>query len=372
MITKIIGGRVLSSDFNSFENKSVYMENGVIIAVTDKELPFGKLIDADGGLVIPGYVDIHNHGSLGNQYSYLTDFADMLDFNCRSGVTTVFPTVSTRPLEDTLAAIKNIRAQMGKHKGANIGGIHLEGPFLIQSGAMKFPAVPPTDENFALLADALEGVHSAITIAPEVENALSAIKEGVRRGIRMSLGHTKATLDDANKAIECGARGITHVFNVMPAYHHRSPGLLGAALTDERVTCEAICDFIHLAPETVKIVYKLKGRDGMIMISDSVFSGIPDGEYIEDGCVITVKNGLCTMPNGTITGSSFTLADGARNLVSIGIPVCDVVKMASYNGALAMGCDDELGSIDEGKRADILITDDALNIRTVIKNGEIY
>lgn len=372
MITKIVNGRVLRDDFNGFDEKSVYATDGVISAITDDELLFDEKIDAEGGLVIPGYVDIHNHGSLGSQYSYICDFADMLDFNCKSGITTVFPTVSTRPLEDTLAAIENIKRQMGMHKGANIGGIHLEGPFLIQSGAMKFPAVPPTDENFALLADALCGIRSAITIAPEVENALPAIKEGARRGIRMSLGHTKATLEEAKKAVECGAVGITHVFNVMPQYHHRDPGLLGVALTDERLTCEAICDFIHLAPETVKLVYKLKGRDGMIMISDSVFSGIGDGEYIEDGCVITIKNGLCTMPNGTITGSSFTLADGARNLVSIGIPICDVVKMASYNGAYAMGCADIYGSISVGKAADMLVVNEALDVKKVIKSGKLY
>ena len=215
-------------------------------------------------------------------------------------------------------------------------------------------------------------MRAAFTVAPDVENAYGAIKEGERRGIRMSLGHTKATLEQAKKAVECGASGITHVFNVMPQYHHRKPGLLGVALTDERVTCEAICDFIHLAPETVKLVYKLKGRDGMIMISDSVFSGIADGEYIEDGCLITVKNGLCTMPDGTITGSSFTLADGARNLVSIGMPLCDVVKMASYNGALAMGCEDKYGSIEVGKVADILVVNEALDVKKVVKSGKIY
>ena len=186
----------------------------------------------------------------------------------------------------------------------------------------------------------------------------------------MSIGHTMASYEEAMRAIEAGAEGATHVFNAMRSLNHRDTGVLGAVLTDDRVTCETICDLVHLAEPTVRIVYNCKGADGMILISDAgPQTGLPDGEYLFGKTKKIIKNGVSTLPNGTIAGSTKPVSYGAQNLVKMGIPINKVSKMGSYNPAKAIGMDDEIGTIETGKRANIIIVDEAFNINKVFIYG---
>ena len=210
-----------------------------------------------------------------------------------------------------------------------------------------------------------------MTIAPELEGALDIIREGAKRGVRMSLGHTMATYDEAMAGIEAGATHATHTFNAMRAYNHREPGVLGAVLTDERVSCETICDMVHLSPVTVKLIRLAKGLDKMILVSDSgLITGVPNGEYVIDGQTRYVKDGVSRTANGTIAGSCFTMADDARNLVKIGFTLPEIARIGALNPARAAKIDDYLGTLEVGKCADVLVCDEEMNIDRVMIRGK--
>ena len=211
-----------------------------------------------------------------------------------------------------------------------------------------------------------------VTIAPERENAQEVISYATKKGVRISLGHTLATYDESIAAIDSGASGATHTFTAMRSYDHREPGILGAVLTDGRVSCEVICDFVHLAPATVKLIYKQKGSEKMIMISDSgAMSGLGDGVYNYDGAVRIVEGNVCRNEEGRLAGSTASMLEGAKNLLSIGVSLAEVSRIASENPAAAIGLGDEIGTISEGKRADLILCDDKLNIKAVVIRGEI-
>ena len=209
-------------------------------------------------------------------------------------------------------------------------------------------------------------------MAPELQGAIDFIKQGVKCGIAMEIGHTCASYEQAIAAIDAGASLATHTFNGMEPLNHREPGVLGAVLTDDRITCEMIADFGHVAAPAVKLAIMAKGYDNVNIISDSmVAAGFGDGVYHHwDGRILTVKNGLSYTENGTITGSASTIMDGVRNLVSIGIPLEKAVKMASYNPAKTIGLANEIGSIKKGKCADLVLLDKELQICNVWVEGK--
>ena len=232
------------------------------------------------------------------------------------------------------------------------------------------------DENFELkkldkMIEAGDGMLKLITIAPDNEGSIEFIRYAVERGLTVSMGHTDADFETAQAAIDAGATQLTHTFNAMRPLNHREPGVLGAALTDNRVKCEAICDYIHLHPATVKLIYAAKGADRINMISDSgTAAGITVSEFEVDGVKRYVKDGVVRLADGTIAGSARTVLDGVKNLVSSGIPLRDVSKMASLNPAKTLGMDDTIGSIAVGKLADLVVLDNALNVEYTFINGK--
>jgi len=377
MITKIKNCKVLNADFSDFFESNIYIENGKITRISKENLNHNKEIDARKEYVIPGFVDIHTHGSYGYGYavSDKPDFQGALEWSCRKGITTVIPTISTFSIDETISYAKNINLQAKKSKSASIRGIHFEGPFISpgKKGAMINSPESCTIEAFDALVKAAEKLPVTMTVAPELENALDVIKHASDRGVRISLGHSLATYEEAMAGIKAGATGATHTFNAMRAYDHREPGILGAVLTEPSVSCEVICDMVHLALPTVKIIYAAKGVDKMIIVSDSgEITGLGDGEYFIRGHLRIVKDGVCRIPEGNIAGSCFTMIDGAKNLIKAGFSLAEVAKMASYNPARAMKIDNEVGSVEEGKIADLLLVNSALDVLHVIKDGEIF
>ncbi len=372
-MTVLKNGNVLTP--GGFVSADVLIENGVIahIGATDRDG-----VDCRGMSVIPGFVDIHVHGAYGTEFSSPDEEFDTGLINeAKHGVTAVCCTVRCLPLDDVYKAIKNIvKEYKRKPAGAKIEGIHLEGPFVspVYTGAMDKNCMSlPSPKEVKKLYAASEGLLKIITLAPELEGAAETIKTAKSLGVTVSLGHTGADCATAAKACEAGASRLTHTFNAAVPFHHRSPGVLGFGLTDERMECEAICDFVHLAPEAVKLIYLAKGADKVVMVSDSgVFAGLGDGEFVVAGKQRTVKNGVCVNAEGRIAGSCFTLHEGVKNLLRAGYPIGDVSKMASLNPASSLGIFDKTGTLEPGKDADICVLDADYSVARVFVGGVLY
>ena len=320
------------------------------------------------------FIDTHIHGCVGVEFaSPDEDFTKARAWLASEGTTSFAATVRALDCDRTIAAIKNILKESDREvNGASVEGINLEGPFvsLKKSGVMNPPDLECNAESVKRLAESANGFLKIMTIAPERENAVSAIQTAVSYGVNASIGHTDATYDEAIAAIDAGASRATHVFNAMRPFSHRETGVLGAVLTDDRVNCEMICDLVHLDPATIKLVYRQKGCENITLVSDTGFmSGLGDGEFIVDGRKRVVKDGICRNPEGRIAGSWVSMLAGAKNLLKLSIPLSEVSVMASENPARALGVFDKTGSIASGKRADLIVCDKDLNIKAVFVKG---
>lgn len=335
-------------------------------------------IDCTGMYVLPGFIDTHIHGVYGTEFaSENEEFDKGLIYEVKNGITSVCCTVRCLPLEETFKAIRNIVKEYERRpKGARIRGIHLEGPFISPDyiGAMNPNwLATPTPELIKRLYDESRGLLKIITIAPEIEGALDSIKTAASLGITVSMGHTASDFETAEKAYACGARQMTHTFNASVPFNHRSPGVLGFALTNEYIKCEAICDFIHLDKATVKMLFMLKNADKINIVSDSgVFSGLGNGEYIIANVKRIVKDGVCKAESGKIAGSCYTMQKGVENLLSLGFDICRISRCASQNPAETLGIYNETGSLEVGKNADICVIDNAGKVRLTLMEGVKY
>lgn len=370
----IKNGLVLNGKTNKFEQTDLSIENGIINNIA-QGIEDDDIFDAEGSYVISGFIDTHIHGCVGVEFaSPDEDFTKARKWLASEGVTAFAATVRALPIERSVSAIRNILREAKKDSdGASVVGINLEGPFvsLKKSGVMNPPDIECNAEAVELLAKEANGLLKIMTIAPERENALDAIRTAVKNGVNASIGHTDSLYSEAVAAIDAGATRATHVFNAMRPFSHRETGVLGAVLTDERVCCEMICDLVHLDEATIKMVYRLKGRDNITLVSDTGFmSGLGDGEYIVDGRKRIVKDGICRNPEGRIAGSCVSMLAGARNLLKMGVPLESVSVMASKNPAKAVGAFDKMGSIEIGKQADIIVCDKELNIKAVLIKGK--
>lgn len=368
----LANGNVLNGKTGRFEKTDLTIENGRIAAFADGD---GEMFDAKGLFVLPGMIDTHIHGFAGEEFAKASgDFGEAPAVLAKDGVTAFAATVRCMPFDDVLAAIANAASLVGTNTGgAKVAGIHSEGPFVSQErrGAMHPPAIDCTVDAVAHMAKAGNGHLKIMTIAPERENTDTVIPAAVQQGIACSLGHTDATYDVARAAVDAGATRATHVFNAMRPLSHRETGILGEALTDDRLTCELIADFIHLDPAAVQLVVRAKGAERITLVSDAgMMSGLPDGEYEVGGYTRYVKDGRCIDYQGRIAGSCFSMLKGAQNLRSLGVSLEDISTMASKNPAKALGVDGEMGSIEVGKCADLIVCDENLQIHAVFVDGE--
>lgn len=368
----LFGGAFIKTDL-AISGERISAVGDTAASNTDNEV-----IDASDMYVLPGFIDTHIHGAYGHRFNDASPDIDAITgYEASQGITSIAATTGSSELGSLLNQFDLISSAMKKGtKGAKIAGIHAEGPFLSikRKGAMiPENILAPSVEKAALLLEHAQGNLKIMTVAPETENAKSLIEFLVKNKVVVSLGHTDATFEQAENGVLWGATQATHTFNAMRPYNHREPGVLGCVLTNPKVKCEMICDFVHIHPKTAELIYRLKGADNINMVSDTGHcAGLDLKEFSVEGQMRYVVDGVVRLADGTIAGSTKTVYEGVKNLYGIGIPLEEISKMASLNPAKTLGIDKETGSIEVGKLADIVILDKELNIKHTIVNGKVF
>ncbi|MBO4884754.1 MAG: N-acetylglucosamine-6-phosphate deacetylase [Clostridia bacterium] len=364
----IIYARKLLTPAGWRENQLVAVRNGLIESIEP-----GAEGDLSADILAPGFFDIHCHGGEGF-YTLRPEWPSFEKYLMRlaeRGVTDLLLGLSTYSGADGYRAALDFareamnRQARGELPGAYIQGVHLEGPFLNprRCGAMNPEAMlTPSPEAYDALFGACDDIVRLVTIAPERDGARELTAHLLKKGICVQAGHTDATCEQAEAAFGWGVNSLCHTFNAARPIHHRDPGVVNAALINDGVYCEVICDFKHLHPNTVKMIYRLKGPGRMAMISDSVaVTGLPDGEHTFGGHTYLVVNGTHRVNGGeTLSGGACYLDGGVKNLFSIGIPAGDALRMASRTPAERLRRGD-IGVMRPGARAHFAALDEALN-----------
>ena len=361
---KIVGGKVFGSDHRMHE-KELCFEKGIIT-----ESSAEGVYDATGCYVLPGLIDTHIHGARGIGFFWSKeDLLPALNWLTRQGITGLLPATASATPEELETDLK----KLAEFPDDRILGIHAEGPFLnpVKRGGMRENRIqPPNVETLQRMYDASNGKLKILTLAPEMEGADGVIDRCKALGIAVSMGHTDATYACAKRAVDRGASRLTHTYNGMRGLNHREPGVLGCGLEDDRVMCELICDLHHVSAPAIHLAIRCKGHENITLISDgSRFSGLGDGEYFQEDRMIYIKNGLCTLADGTISGSSCCLSDGARNLFRLGYAPEQIAVMAAVNPARVSGCTDR-GELIPGYRADIVVFDEDFRVKAVFLKGQ--
>ena len=325
--------------------------------------------------VLPGLVDIHSHGCAGYDFSDgdPEGLAAMGRYYAAHGITTFLPASMSLPYEQLEQAFHTASAYADcrPESGARLAGIRMEGPFLSdkKKGAQKADYLQlPDIEAFRRLQEGCGHLIRIVDVAPELPGAENFIRN-VSASCRVSLAHTNASYEEAIKAFGAGASQVTHLFNGMAPLHHRRPGVIGAAFACKDVMVELICDGLHLHPEIVRMAFTLfPGR--VCLISDSMRAcGMPDGTYELGGQQVIKKAAAARLSDGSLAGAAVNLYDDMVNAIRFGIPVTDAVTAATLTPARAIGLDQEIGSLEAGKRADYIVCDRDFKIRQVFTGG---
>lgn len=365
---------------DKIENGSVLIKDGKILEINPSNTNETEVIDAEGLYLSPGFVDVHIHGAGGHDtmdgtFEAINEISKTIVKHGTTSFTPTTMTVSVDAIKKSMEVIKE--AKVNGTDGALVLGAHLEGPFISPSaiGAQNPNyLIPPTMENFSAMVGDAEDAVVSITIAPEVPGAKELIRELSKKGIVCSMGHTKATYEEAMEGIKCGCSHSTHLFNAMTPLTHREPGVVGA-IFDSNITTETISDGIHISYPSLRISYNQKTTDKVLLVTDAMMAcAMPDGMYALGGQDVVVKDGAARLLSGSLAGSVLTLDKAIKNVYkNVGIPLYDAVKMATFNGARHCKVDDRKGLIKEGYDADLVLFDDEINIKTVIISGkEVY
>ena len=376
--------KVFTED-KKFTDGGIVIKNGTIEQVyTEGKRPQteDEVLDGKGMYAIPGLIDLHFHGCKGDDFcdGSRDAIARIAEYEASVGVTAIAPATMTLPVEE-LEQILRVAAEYkkGPHskKEADFVGINMEGPFIspAKKGAQDERNIIPCDVKVCeRFLEVSEGLVKFMGIAPEKsENAVSFI-EAVKDKVNVSLAHTNADYDTAMAAFNAGADHAVHLYNAMPAFTHRAPGVIGAVYDSKHVMAEIICDGVHIHPAPVRATFEMMGEDRMILISDSMrAAGMPDGSYTLGGLDVNVVGNRATLASdGAIAGSVTNLMDCMKTAVkTMNIPLETAVACATINPAKSLGIDAEYGSIRAGKKAHIVLMDQELNVQQVIKDGEL-
>ena len=332
--------------------------------------------DLEGAYIIPGLVDVHNHGNSGADFSdgKLEGLKTMGRYLAKNGVTSFAPASMTLPYDVLAAAFATaVEYREGRPaEGARLMGIQMEGPFFSEKkkGAQNGAYLRDPDfEAFKELYEGCGGLIRIADVAPELPGA-AEFAEKASKLCTVSVAHTDADYEQAAAVFQSGARHLTHLFNAMPPIHHRKPGVIGAASERECVVAELICDGLHVHPSSVRMAFKLF-PERICLVSDALrCCGMPDGEYELGGQQVFLKDNIARLADGTIAGSASNLYQCMLNAIDFGIPTAAAINSATIIPARELGCQGEIGSIEEGKLADFVVCDEQLRCKTVYIGGE--
>jgi N-acetylglucosamine-6-phosphate deacetylase len=385
----IIAGTIFTPA-EEIRNGVILLEGHRIAKVGPREqvkIPQGAaVIDYQDRTVVPGFIDIHIHGAIGYDLMEGTPeaVAAVGKYLARHGTTSFAATTVAASLDRTLNAAKGlgeiIRASNSSHlvpdkmSGAQLACIHLEGPFLNVKRRGAHPASQiqkPSTELLAKFLDAAHGTVRILTLAPELEGALTVLEFARSKGLKVGIGHSNATFEEAKSAIEAGATHAVHCFNAMRPFAHRDAGIIGAVLTDDRVSAELICDGIHVEPTAIRLLVRSKGIERLILVTDSLSgAGMPDGNYRLGNFTVHVAGGVCRTVEGNLAGSTIMLDAALRNLAGYtGLSYRECLPSVTSNPARILGLENQKGVIAPRADADLAVLDQQFYVTQTYVRG---
>src|SRR5258705_1491299 len=381
----LAGGRIVLPD--RIAHADLFVANGLVVKVVEDEekCSADSILDLTDTTIFPGFIDVHIHGAAGidTMDASTGQLSQVAQFLATQGVTGWLPTLVPASRENYLraiSAIQQLHAEQRKPSsqiGARVRGAHYEGPFVnnAQCGALHtehFQSYSDESQVDNLPVLTTDGAQMMMTLAPEIEGGLDLVRHLSSRGWVVSLGHTRASSEVLDRAHQEGAHHMTHFMNAMAPLHHRSPGPIAWGLMRDDVSCDVIADGIHLDPFMLQLLLKVKGPERLTLISDAIAAaGMGDGEYQIWNETIAVNNGRTSNEAGTIAGSVITMLHAARIMLSLGCSEFDVARMAAGNPARLLRLDEEYGSIEEGKSADLVALDEQGHVRLTIVGGSV-
>jgi N-acetylglucosamine-6-phosphate deacetylase len=386
--TAILAGTILTP-IEEITSGAILIEAGRIVNVgpaSKVKFPAdATVIDHQDRIVTPGFIDMHIHGAAGHDFMEATPaaIAEIGTFLARHGTTSYVATTVTASAEKVVEAARGlgqiIRAyRSSDHASGPVAaeplGVHFEGPFLntIRRGAHPAADIQkPHLESLKKFIEAAGGTALVLALAPELDERLEVLEYARSQGIRVGIGHSNATFEEAERGIAAGATHAVHIYNAMRPFSHRDAGIIGASLTDDRLCVELICDGLHVEPAAVRLVVKAKGISRIILITDSLSAtGMPDGRYQLGLFTINVVGGVCRTDEGNLAGSSIVLEQAVRNLSKFtGISFKDCLPCATLNPARLLGVENQKGVLAVGNDADLAVLDKNFVVRQAYVRG---
>jgi N-acetylglucosamine-6-phosphate deacetylase len=384
MSTLLLHARRALTPATEISDAGILIRDGVIEAIGPREsltLPAGaRETNATDMTAVPGFVDVHIHGAGGHDVMEGTN--DAISVVTRTvaqhGTTSMVATTVTASPEDTCRAVDGISRFITQQHSTDVAraevlGVHFEGPFIskVRRGVHPPEWIQlPSAEMLDRFLQAAAGNARILTLAPELLGAAPCMDAARKAGVVVAIGHTDATYEQTRAAIARGAHHAVHVYNAMRPFSHRDSGVIGAVLTSPEVTAELIADGVHVEEPAMRLLLQAKGAGCVVLISDGISAtGMPDGKYTLGQFEVTVSGGVCRNAEGKLAGSTLTLDRALRNVVALGIPLLDAVRMLTFNPAKLLGIEFKKGVLRTGADADIVLLDDGLQVSTVFARG---